>query len=258
MQKTMMTKPTIRIVDDLQQVAQATADEFINRARRAIEHHGRFTAALSGGSTPKALHGVLVERTAKDPKLIDWSRVQIFFGDERHVPPDHPDSNFRMADQTLLSKVPIPAENIHRMRSENPDAAQVAAEYDEELVSAFQLKGDSQLPRFDFILLGMGPDGHTASLFPGTTAVHETKKRVVSNWVPKLNTWRITFTFPVINHAECVVPMISGHDKVSALSEVMGQGDPDTYPIKHVRPTHGELIWIVDRAAADGIRDKAS
>jgi 6-phosphogluconolactonase len=257
MQKTMMTKPTIRIVDDLQQVAEAAADEFISHARRAIEHHGRFTVALSGGSTPKALHAVLVERTKKDAKVIDWSRVQVFFGDERHVPPDHPDSNFRMANETLLSKVPIPEQNIHRMRSENPDASQVAAEYDRVLVSSFQLK-ENQLPRFDFILLGMGPDGHTASCFPGTTAVHETEKRVVANWVPKLNTWRITFTFPVINHAECVVPMISGHDKVSALSEVMGQGDPDAYPIKYVHPTHGELIWIVDRAAAAGIRDKAS
>lgn len=246
----MMTKPAIRVLDDLQQVAQAAADEFISRARRAIEHHGRFTVALSGGSTPKALHAVLVERTAKNPKIIDWSRVQVFFGDERHVPPDHPDSNFRMAKETLLSKVPIPSANIHRMRCEIPDAAQVAAEYDKELVSAFQLKGDDQLPRFDFILLGMGPDGHTASLFPGTTAVHEARKRVVANWVPKLNTWRVTFTFPVINHAECVLPMVSGHDKAAAFHEVMGQGSADMYPIKYLHPTHGELTWIMDRAAA--------
>src|SRR5579871_2228598 len=161
-----MTKPTLRVFDDLQQVAQATADEFILRARRSIEHHGRFAVALSGGSTPKALHAVLVERSAKDPKLIDWARVQVFFGDERHVPPDHPDSNYRMANETLLSKVPIPKTNVHRMLCEIPDAAEVAAKYDKELISAFQLKGDGQLPRFDFILLGMGPDGHTASLFP--------------------------------------------------------------------------------------------
>ena len=252
--QTSMTKPVIRILEDLQQVAQATADEFISRCRRAIEHHGRFTVALSGGSTPKALHAVLVERTKKDPKVIDWSRVVVFFGDERHVPPDHPDSNFRMANETLLSKVPIPPENIHRMLCENPDAAQVAAEYDKELISAFRLQ-DTQLPRFDFILLGMGPDGHTASCFPGTTAVHEKDKRVVANWVPKLNTWRVTFTFPVINHAECVLVMLSGHDKAAALSEVMGHGDPDTYPIKHVHPTHGDLIWVVDRAAGQNIKD---
>jgi 6-phosphogluconolactonase len=251
---TSMTKPTLRVVDDQQQVAQAAADEFILRARRSIEHHGRFTVALSGGSTPKALHAVLVARSTKDPKVVDWARVQIFFGDERHVPPDHADSNYRMANETLLSKVPIPPANVHRMLCEIADAAEVAAKYDKELISAFQLKGDDQLPRFDLILLGMGPDGHTASLFPGTTGVHETKKRVLPNWVPKLNSWRVTFSFPVINHAECVVPMISGHDKATALGEVMGHGDADMYPIKNVHPTHGDLIWIVDKAAAENVR----
>ena len=252
-----MTKPTLRVFDDLQQVAEATADEFIARARRSIEHHGRFTVALSGGSTPKALHGVLVQRTQKDPKVIDWPRVQVFFGDERHVPPDHPDSNYRMANETLLSKVPIPANNVHRMLCEIPDAAAAAAKYDKVLASAFQLKGENQLPRFDFILLGMGPDGHTASLFPGTTGVHERDKRVLANWVPKLNSWRVTFSFPVINHAECVVPMVCGKDKAAPLSEVMGHGSADTYPIKNVQPTHGELIWIVDKAAAENLRNRA-
>jgi 6-phosphogluconolactonase len=252
-----MSKPQIRVLDDLEQVAQASADEFVARARRAIEHHGRFTVALSGGSTPKALHKVLVERTVKNPSLVDWTRVQIFFGDERHVPPDHPDSNFRMANETLLSKVPIPQENIHRILCEKP-ADQAATDYDGELVAAFKLKGADQLPRFDLILLGMGPDGHTASLFPGTTAVQELKKRVVANWVPKMNTWRVTFTRPVLNHAECVLPMVCGQDKASPLHEVMGQGSPDTYPVKYVQPTHGELIWIVDRTAAAGLSGKQS
>ncbi|HVH87222.1 MAG TPA: 6-phosphogluconolactonase [Terriglobales bacterium] len=245
----------LRILDDLQAVARATADEFISHAARAVKDHERFTVALSGGSTPKALHGVLVERTATHPKLINWSRVEVFFGDERHVPPDHPDSNFRMANETLLSKVPIPKANIHRMRCENPDAAQVAAEYDNELVTSFRLSG-GQIPRFDLILLGMGPDGHTASLFPGSTAVHELKNRVVANWVQKLNTWRITFTRPVINEAACVLMMISGHDKSAALAQVMDNGNPDTYPVRYVRPRHGELIWIVDRAAAQKLQSK--
>src|SRR5690242_15295983 len=142
----------LRIVDDLQALARVAADEFISLAARAIRDHGRFTVALSGGSTPKALHAVLVERSAKDPDLIDWSRIEVFFGDERHVPSDHPESNFRMANETLLSRVPIPKSNIHRMRCENPDAAQVAAEYDRELVAAFQLQG-RRMPRFDLILL---------------------------------------------------------------------------------------------------------
>lgn len=245
-----MSKPTIRILDDLQQVAAAAADEFIARAKRAITHHGRFTVALSGGSTPKTTHTILAERSAENPRLVDWSRVQILFGDERHVPPDHPDSNYRMAKETLLSKIPIPSTNIHRIRCENPEAAKAAEEYDRELIKVFQLKGENQLPRFDLIFLGMGPDGHTASLFPGTTAVHELKKRVVANWVPKFNTWRVTFTRPVINQAECVLLMVCGQDKAEALSEVMGQGNPDVYPVKYVQPTHGELVWLVDKAAA--------
>jgi 6-phosphogluconolactonase len=253
-----MTKPIIRIFDGLEQVASAAADEFLVRAKRTIDHHGRFTVALSGGSTPKTLHTILAERSAKDPKLIDWSRVHIFFGDERHVPPDHPDSNFRMANETLLTKVAIPPANVHRVRAELPDAAQAAAEYDQELVKVFHLKGEDQLPRFDLIFLGMGPDGHTASLFPGTTAVQELNKRVVANWVPKFNTWRITFTRPVINHAECVLLMVCGQDKAAPVREVMGQGSPDTYPVKYVQPTHGELLWFLDRAAAAQLDNRAA
>jgi len=245
-----MSKPTIRVFDDLQQVAAASADEFVARAQRAIQHHGRFTVALSGGSTPKTMHTILAERSAKNPKLVDWSRVHIFFGDERHVPPDHADSNYRMAKETLLSKVPIPAANVHRIQTENPDAAKAAEQYDRELVKVFQLNGEDQMPRLDLIFLGMGPDGHTASLFPGTTAVHELKKRVVANWVPKFNTWRVTFTRPVINQAECVLLMVAGKDKTEAFAEVMGQGSPDVYPVKYVQPTHGELIWLVDKVAA--------
>jgi 6-phosphogluconolactonase len=252
--KEMKSTADIRVFENLQQLAQAAADEFVARARRAIEQDGRFTVALSGGSTPKALHAKLVERTGNNPKLLDWSRVEIFFGDERHVPPDHPDSNFRMANETLLSKVPILPENVHRMRCENPDAAKVAAEYDQELAKSFRLKTEDQLPRFDLILLGMGPDGHTASLFPGTPAVQELKKRVVANWVPKLNTWRVTFTRPVINNAECLLLMVSGEDKAAALREVMGAGSPDQYPVKYVHPTHGELIWMVDKAAASQLQ----
>jgi len=160
-----------------------------------------------------------------------------------------------MANETLLSKVPVPKENIHRMLCEKP-AEEAADEYDAELVRAFNLKGADQLPRLDLILLGMGPDGHTASLFPGTAAVQELKKRVVANWVPKMNTWRVTFTRSVLNQSECVLLMVCGQDKASPLHEVMGQGTPDTYPVKYVQPTHGELIWIVDRAAAAGLGGK--
>lgn len=245
----MPEKPSIRILDDLQAIARAAAEEFIVRCQQSIKDHGRFTVALSGGSTPKALHAVLVERFKANPKLIEWSRVQIFFGDERHVPPDHPDSNFRMANETLLSKVPISKENIHRIHCENPDAAKAAAEYDAELAQAFRLK-QSEFPRFDLILLGMGPDGHTASLFPKTAALNELSKRVVANWVDKFNTWRVTFTRPTINNAASVMLMVAGEDKAAALAEVMDGGSPEMYPVKYVKPTNARLVWLLDRAAA--------
>ena len=245
----MADESRVQILDDLQAVARAAAYEFIACCQQAIKHHGSFAVALSVGSTPKALHGVLVERCAKDPELIDWSRVQVFFGDERHVPPDHPDSNFRMASETLLSKVPIPKGNVHRMHGENPDAAAAAAEYDAELARAFHLQpGD--FPRFDLILLGMGPDGHTASLFPKTEALNETAKRVVANWVEKFKAWRVTFTRPTINHAAAVMLMVAGQDKAAALAEVMDSGSPEMYPVKYVKPTNGSLKWMVDGAAA--------
>lgn len=250
----MADSPKICVLDDLQAIAQAAADEFAAVCQQSIKDHRRFTVALSGGSTPKALHAVLVERSAKNPKLIDWSRVQIFFGDERHVPPDHPDSNFRMANETLLSKVPISKENIHRIHCENPDAAKAAAEYDAELAKAFRLK-EREFPRFDLILLGMGPDGHTASLFPRTAALNELSKRVVANWVEKFHTWRVTFTRPNINNAASVVLMVAGEDKAAALAEVMNGGSAEMYPVKYVKPTNGQLVWLVDRAAAKLMKD---
>jgi 6-phosphogluconolactonase len=245
-----MKNAEIKVFENLQQVAQAAAEEFIRQSQKAIQQNNRFTVALSGGSTPKALYGLLAKHTAeKSSPAIDWSRIHLFFGDERHVPPDHPDSNFRMANENLISKVPIPAANVHRVRAENPDAAQAAADYDKDLVASFQLTG-SQLPRFDLILLGMGPDGHTASLFPGTAAVQDLVRRVVANWVPKFNTWRITFTRPVLNNAACVLLMVCGADKAAAVKAVMGDGSPDTYPVKYVSPRSGELIWMLDKAAA--------
>lgn len=250
----MADSPKIRVLDDLQAIAQAAADEFAAVCQQSIKDHRRFTVALSGGSTPKALHAVLVERSAKNPKLIDWSRVQIFFGDERHVPPDHPDSNFRMAKETLLSKVPIPKENIHRIHCENPNAGQAAAEYDAELAQTFRLK-ESEFPSFDLILLGMGPDGHTASLFPKTAALNELSKRVVANRVEKFNTWRVTFTRPTINNAASVMLMVAGEDKAAALTEVMDGGSPEIYPVKYVKPPNGRLVWLVDRAAAKLVKD---
>ena len=216
----MPNSSNVRILDDLQAIARAAADQFIAQCRQVIKDHGRFTVALSGGSTPKALHAVLVERSAKDPNLIDWSRVQIFFGDERHVPPDHPDSNFGMAKETLLSKVPIPKQNVHRMHCENPDAAQAATQYDAELARAFQLNAGG-FPHFDLVLLGMGPDGHTASLFPGTAVLAERQKWVAAVIGAK-DEARITFTYPLLESSRQIAFLVAGAEKRRMLGLLLG------------------------------------
>ena len=240
----------IRILPDANAVAQTAAAEFVKLAREALQRKGTFMVALSGGSTPKTLYSLLAERTEKrvGPE-IPWAQIHLFFGDERHVPPDHSDSNYRMANESMISKVPIPTQNVHRVHAENKDAAAAAADYDKTLVKVFNIS-ENQVPRFDLILLGMGPDGHTASLFPGSSGVQELSKRVVANWVPKFNSFRVTFTRPVLNNAAEVLLLVCGADKAPALSEVMGSGDPNTYPVKYVQPDEGKLIWLLDRAAA--------
>ena len=240
----------IRILPDANAVAQTAADEFVKLAREAIQRKGTFMVALSGGSTPKMLYSLLADRTQKHTgPEIPWAQIHLFWGDERHVPPDHADSNYRMANEAMISKIPIPAQNVHRVQAENNDATAAAADYDETLVKVFNLS-DKQLPRFDLILLGMGPDGHTASLFPGSSGVQELSNRVIPNWVQKFNSLRITFTRPVLNNAAEVLLLVCGSDKAPALSEVMGAGDPNTYPVKYVQPTDGKLMWLLDRAAA--------
>jgi 6-phosphogluconolactonase len=173
----------------------------------------------------------------------------VFWGDERHVPPDHTDSNYRMAHEAMLSKVQIPAANIHRIVSEK-EAQQAADAYETTLRTFFGL-AEGELPRFDLILLGMGPDGHTASLFPGTAAVREKTRLVAATWVEKFNTFRITMTPAVLCHASHVVFSAGGGDKTETLRQVL-QGDyqPDVYPSQVVKPTQGTLLWLVDEAAA--------
>ncbi|HYL79732.1 MAG TPA: 6-phosphogluconolactonase, partial [Candidatus Acidoferrum sp.] len=214
-----------------------------------------FTVALSGGSTPKALFRLLAgEGDGSFRGRVPWNRAQVFWGDERHVPPDHPDSNYRMTYDTLLSRVPVPPENIHRIRTEDPDADKVAESYERTLRSVFRL-AEGQLPRFDLVLLGMGPDGHTASLFPGTPALHERKRLVVGQWVEKLQTHRITLTPPVLNNAALVVFLVSGAEKAETLRAVLlGEYQPERFPAQLVRPTGGRLLWLVDRAAARGLQ----
>lgn len=240
----------VRVLPDATTLARAAADAFLQAARESIAATGRFTVALSGGSTPKAIFKLLAEDHATGANLLPWDKVQIFFGDERHVPPDHPDSNFRMASETLLSKVPIPAENIHRIEGEL-NAADAAARYESRLRSVFAITGNAP-PRFDLIMLGMGSDGHTASLFAGSAALGEMSSLVCANWVEKFQSHRITFTFPTINAAAEVLFVAGGADKATMLRNVLHDGPP-TYPAQGIRPVNGRLVWLVDEAAASAL-----
>jgi 6-phosphogluconolactonase len=224
----------------------AAAEEFVRRAGTAVREFGRFRVALSGGSTPRALYARLA--SGEEPRL-PWDSIDFFWSDERHVPPDSQDSNYRMAMEALLSRVPVPSANIYRIAAEDVDARRIAAEYEGRLRTCFGLSA-SEIPRFDLILLGLGPEGHTASLFPGTEALWEKQKLVAANWVEKLKAYRITFTPPLINNASCVLFLVSGPEKAPALQSVLnGRLEPNRFPAQLIRP-RGELLWLVDRYAA--------
>nr|MBA2715260.1 6-phosphogluconolactonase [Rubrobacteraceae bacterium] len=223
------------------ELAEAAAHNFAARAAEAIEDRGRFAVVLAGGSTPKTAYEILARDYAE---TIDWGRVHVFFGDERSVPPDHEDSNYRMAREALLDNVPVAG--VHRMQGELPpdEAAQA---YEEELRDFF---GSDELPEFDLILLGIGGDGHTASLFPETSALEVHDRWVVANPVLKLETTRITLTVPVINAAQAVYFLVAGEGKAEALGQILeGDPDPRAYPASLIQPQPGPN-WMLDRSAA--------
>lgn len=248
----------VRVYKDADEVALKAARHFARLADQYVVGCGRFSVALSGGSTPKKMFSLL----AASPFLetIPWSSIYFFWGDERTVPPDHADSNYRMANEAMLSKAPVPAENIFRIPAEMQDAQAAAREYESTLMQFFMAgpgvsrTGTAPLtnvPRFDLVLLGMGPDGHTASLFPGTTALSDTEHIVVANWVEKFNTWRITLTAKTINNARNITFLAGGEDKAETLKNVLeGPYQPDIYPSQMIRPENGSLLWMTDEAAA--------
>ncbi len=246
----------IEVVADAPALARAAADLFLASAKQAVKERGKFTVALSGGSTPKALYSLLTS-DAELRAQVPWTQIYFFFGDERHVAPDHPDSNYRMANEAMLSKMNIPAAQVFRIKGEYSDAAKAAAEYEQQLREFFHLSA-GQLPRFDLVMLGMGPDGHTASLFPGTKALDETKRLVTHNWVGKFYTQRVTMTAPVLNHAALVMFMAHGQDKAQPLKAVLeGPYEPAQLPSQLIRPQHGTLLWLVDKTAA-ALLDRAT
>jgi len=236
----------VRVFPSPDELFRAAAQEFRSLGSEAIQQRGRFTVALSGGSTPRGLHEELVSSFASD---LPWSDVYFFWGDERHVPPDFPESNFRMAHETLLSKLPIPSDHIFRMPGELPDATQGAAVYEDRLREFFGL-ASGEFPRFDFILLGMGPDGHTASLFPGTKALEEKERFVVGNWVEQHTTYRITLTFPVLNQAANVMFLISGGGHKAEMVRTALRDPAANLPCQRVQPVDGNLKWYLDQQAA--------
>jgi len=241
----------IRILTTPQELSEAAAGEVVEAANAAVAQRGRFTVALSGGSTPRNLHTLLATNARTS---LPWDRMFFFWGDERHVPPTDPESNYRMAEETLLSKIPVAAANVFRIAGENPNAAAAAEAYEQTVRKFFALQ-PGEFPRLDLILLGMGPDGHTASLFPGSTALQEKSRLVVANWVEKFRTSRITLTLPVLNAARCVVFLVSGTEKAAAVQAVLeGDAPGEQYPAKLVQPSDGKLIWLVDRAAASGLK----
>jgi 6-phosphogluconolactonase len=224
----------VKIFSSPMELARGAAEYFVARAPR--------TVALSGGSTPRLLYQLLA-----DEKQVPWPEIHFFWSDERHVPPDHPDSNYRMTNEALLSHVPVPQNNIHRIPGENPDASAAASDYEQTLIEIT----NSSLPRLDLILLGLGSDGHTASLFPGSEALHETQRLVVAPWIEKLNTYRITMTLPLLNNGASIVFLVSGKDKAEIVREVL-EG-PKNYPAQEINPTSGELIWMLDKDAAGNL-----
>ncbi len=240
----------VQILEDPQQLADAAAHRLAAVAREAIAARGCFQVALAGGQTPRRLYRLL----AADPARyeLDWSRVEVFFGDERDVPPDHPQSNFRMARETLLDHVPLGVERIHPMRTRSASLRRDAACYG-ALLRRRTIADSEGWPQLDLVLLGLGRDGHTASLFPATCVLHERQLAVAAVYVPQQNGWRLTLTIPVLERARQLLFLVSGADKSDALARALS---PETseplLPVQRLQP-RGEVEWYCDRAAASAL-----
>jgi 6-phosphogluconolactonase len=248
----------VRILADATAIAKRAAQEFVQAASAAVRAKGSFDVALAGGSTPKALYSLLVSDATLCSQL-PWDKIHLFFGDERHVGPGHPDSNFRMATEAMISKAPLNKEQVTRIKGEYPEAEAAAQEYEEALRSYFKLQ-TGEYPRFDLFLAGMGSEGHTLSIFPGTKALHADGRIAVRNWVGKLCTDRITLTAPAASNSARVLFMVTGADKACALKSVLeGPYEPEQLPAQLLQPKDGKLLWLVDTAAgrmlSTGIRE---
>lgn len=241
----MRPAPKVVQVPDAASMAREAARRFVHETTNTLARAEVFRVALSGGSTPKAMYRLLASPEFRD--TVDWSRVQVFFSDERFVPPDSEESNYHSAQEGLLSSVPIRRESVHPVMTVGVTPEDSAARYEASIRSAFG-DADSMVPAFDLIFLGMGPDGHTASLFPETDALKITDRIVAPNFVPRLDSWRITFTYPLLNAAKQVMFLVQGPDKAQRVREVLAEGAD--LPAAGVRPHNGRLVWLLDQSAS--------
>jgi 6-phosphogluconolactonase len=244
-----VTDRQIIICRDVDELSRKAAEQFVGLARLAIAARDRFAVALSGGSTPKAFYSLLA--TAEFREQLDWRQIHLFFGDERCVAPDHAESNYRMVAESLLAKIAIPGENVRRMAGElAPEVA--AAAYAAALTDFFDLR-ENQPPRFDLIFLGLGEDGHTASLFPDSSALHETQALVATTYVEKLKARRLTLTLPTINNAAQISFLVAGHSKAAVVTAIL-TGQNSEAPAARIKPSHGKLAWFITEDAAGDLR----
>lgn len=254
--RTLKVATDLLIVPDHASLARKAAELFAETAEGAMARAGRFTVALSGGLTPKLLYSVLATEPYRS--RLPWRNTHVFWGDERAVPPDHPDSNFGLARISLLDQVAIPTDQVHRMQGERDDLDVAARQYEAEIAWNFAVRRTGEPPAFDLILLGLGLDGHTASLFPYTEAIRETRRWVVRNYVPKLSANRLTLTASILSRGGTVLFLVAGTDKARVLQEVLeGPTDSERLPSQLIRPASGRLIWLVDRAAASKLGGKS-
>ncbi len=239
-----MSNDRVQVFENLETLSRRAAERFAELAAKSASNGHPFSCALSGGSTPRRL----CELLAQPEFRIAWNHIHLFQVDERCVPPDDPESNYRMIREALLQKSAIPKENFYRLAAENPDRNQAAREYERDLASALH-PAEGGLPRLDLIFLGMGEDGHTASLFPGSDALNEKKRWICPNYSPRLGKFRLTMTYPLLNAAVEVIFLVSGGDKAETLRAVL-EGPAGKFPAQGVQPEHGRLIWFVDESAA--------
>ncbi len=242
--------PRIQVAADAQELSRLAAEEFVTSATAAERERGLFTVALSGGSTPRTLYSLLADDKSPYRAQLPGDKIHFFWTDERHVSPDDVDSNYRMTNDAMLSKLVVPPENVHRVKTEIGQAGEAARDYEETLRKFFRLN-EGEFPHFDLILLGLGSDGHTASIFPHSEAIKETDRLVVAPYVEQLKSHRITLTPPVLNNAQKIIFLVSGVAKAEALRSVLeGDYEPESLPAQLIKPTNGEVTWLIDEEAA--------